>query len=229
MGIALEYAMIALSDDGTQKYMKRRKFVATLLSFAFWPMVARGQQPKTAVIGILVAGNLDPRRFVSIFKDELQRLGYQEGQNVRFEFRTGEGKMDILQGLAAELVQSRVDIIVTWLTPAVRAAKQATNQIPIVMAGAGDPVATGVVASLVKPGGNITGMAGVTAELSGKNVELVRELLPSANAWEFCATPSIRLRNRFLQTLSVRRLTPVSSWIPSWSTALMNWKCLFCA
>ena len=211
MGIALEYAMIALSDDGTQKYMKRRKFVATLLSFAFWPMVARGQQPKTAVIGILVAGNLDPRRFVSIFKDELQRLGYQEGQNVRFEFRTGEGKMDILQGLAAELVQSRVDIIVTWLTPAVRAAKQATNQIPIVMAGAGDPVATGVVASLVKPGGNITGMAGVTAELSGKNVELVRELLPSANAWEFCATPSIRLRNRFLQTLSVRRLTPASS------------------
>jgi ABC-type uncharacterized transport system substrate-binding protein len=176
----LEYAMIALSGDGTQKYMKRRKFVATLLSLAFWPTVARGQRPKTAVIGILVAGNLDPRRFVSIFKDELQHLGYQEGQNVRFEFRTADGKMDILQGLAAELVQSRVDIIVTWLTPAVRAAKQATDQIPIVMAGAGDPVATGVVASLVRPGGNITGMAGVTAELSGKNVELVRELLPSA-------------------------------------------------
>jgi len=90
--------MNALADVGTQKYMKRRKFVATLLSFAFWPMVARGQQPKTAVIGILVAGNLDPRRFVSIFKDELLRLGYQEGQNVRFEFRTGEGKMDILPG-----------------------------------------------------------------------------------------------------------------------------------
>jgi ABC transporter substrate binding protein len=222
--------MIALSDDGTQKYMKRRKFVATLLTLAFWPTVARAQRSKTAVIGILVAGNLDPRRFVSIFKDELQRLGYQEGQNVRFEFRTGEGKMDILQELAAELVQSRVDIIVTWLTPAVRAAKQATDQIPIVMPGAGDPVATGVVASLVKPGGNITGMAGLAAELSGKNtLSLSVNCCRPQNAWEFYATPSIRLRNRFLQTLSVRRLTPVSSWIPSWSTASMNWKCLFCA
>jgi len=88
--------------------------------------------------------------------------------------------MDTLPGLAAELVGAKADVIVTWLTPAVRAAKQATSQIPIVMAGAGDPVATGVVASLVRPGGNITGMAGVTAELAGKNVELIREMLPSA-------------------------------------------------
>jgi putative ABC transport system substrate-binding protein len=88
--------------------------------------------------------------------------------------------MDALPGLAAELVGAKADVIVTWLTPAVRAAKQATSQIPIVMAGAGDPVATGVVASLVRPGGNITGMAGVTAELAGKNVELIREMLPSA-------------------------------------------------
>jgi hypothetical protein len=90
--------MIALSDDGTQKYMERRKFVATLLSLAFWPTVARGQRPKTVVIGILVAGNLDPRRFVSIFKDELQHLGYQEGQNVRFEFRTGKVKWTSSRG-----------------------------------------------------------------------------------------------------------------------------------
>jgi len=97
MGMSLEYAMNALADVGTQKYMKRRKFVATLLSFAFWPMVARGSNPngRDRNPG---CSNLDPRRFVSIFKDELQRLGYQEGQNVRFEFRTGEGKMDILPG-----------------------------------------------------------------------------------------------------------------------------------
>jgi putative ABC transport system substrate-binding protein len=160
--------------------VKRRTFIAALGVGAFWPPAGRAQQPKTATIGILVPGNLDPTPFVSIFKEELRRLGYLEGQNLQFEFRTAEGKMDALPALAAELVRARVDIIVTWLTPAVRAAKQATSQIPVVMAGAGDPVATGVVASLARPGGNITGMAGVTAELAGKNVELIREMLPSA-------------------------------------------------
>jgi putative ABC transport system substrate-binding protein len=144
--------------------------------------LAAGRPCATAenTIGILVPGNLDPTPFLSVFKEELRRLGYLEGQNLQFEFRTAKGKMDTLPGLAAELVGAKADVIVTWLTPAVRAAKQATSQIPIVMAGAGDPVATGVVASLVRPGGNITGMAGVTAELAGKNVELIREMLPSA-------------------------------------------------
>jgi len=160
--------------------VKRRKFIAAFGVAAFWPVAARAQQPKTVTIGILVPGNLDPTPFLSVFKEELRRLGYLEGQNLQFEFRTAKGKIDTLPGLAAELVGARADVIVTWLTPAVRAAKQATSQIPIVMAGAGDPVATGVVASLVRPGGNITGMAGVTAELAGKNVELIREMLPSA-------------------------------------------------
>ena len=160
--------------------MKRRKFIAAFGVAAFWPVAARAQQPKTVTIGILVPGNLDPTPFLSVFKEELRRLGYLEGQNLQFEFRTAKGKIDTLPGLAAELVGARADVIVTWLTPAVRAAKQATSQIPIVMAGAGDPVATGVVASLVRPGGNVTGMAGVTAELAGKNVELIREMLPSA-------------------------------------------------
>ena len=160
--------------------MKRRKFIAAFGVAAFWPLAARAQQPKTVTIGILVPGNLDPTPFLSVFKEELRRLGYLEGQNLQFGFRTAKGKMDALPGLAAELVGAKADVIVTWLTPAVRAAKQATSQIPIVMAGAGDPVATGVVASLVRPGSNITGMAGVTAELAGKNVELIREMLPSA-------------------------------------------------
>ena len=160
--------------------MKRLKFIAAFGVAAFWPVAARAQQPKTVTIGILVPGNLDPTPFLSVFKEELRRLGYLEGQNLCFKFRTAKGKMDALPGLAAELVGAKADVIVTWLTPAVRAAKQATSQIPIVMAGAGDPVATGVVASLVRPGGNVTGMAGVTAELAGKNVELIREMLPSA-------------------------------------------------
>src|SRR5882757_5807585 len=127
------------NNEGAKRgLVKRRKFIAALGVATFWPLATRAQQPKTAVIGILVPGNLDPTPFLSIFKEELRRLEYLEGQNLRFEFRTGEAKMDTLPGLAAELVRAKVDIIVTWLTPAVRAAKQATSQIPIIMAGAGD-------------------------------------------------------------------------------------------
>src|SRR5205085_6819359 len=101
--------------------------------------------------------------------------------NVRYEFRSDQGEASRLPDLAAELVRLKVDLIVTWFTPAARAAKQATHEIPIVMALAGNPVETGLVASLGRPGGNVTGMAGVGAELAGKCVELIQELLPSAH------------------------------------------------
>src|SRR4051794_29505638 len=107
--------------------MRRREFMATAVGAALWRRTAFAQQSRTAVIGILVPGNLDPQRFVNIFKDELSRLGYVEGQNLRLEFRSGGGRDDVLAKLAAELVQINVDVIVTWLTPAVRAAKQATD------------------------------------------------------------------------------------------------------
>jgi putative ABC transport system substrate-binding protein len=160
--------------------MKRREFLVGLVGASLWHRSANAQ-PRVPVIGILVTGSRDPAPFLKVFKDEMNRLGYREGQNVRIELRSAEGKTEALAGLATGLVESKVDVIVAWLTPAVRAAKQATTQIPIVMAGAGDPVATGLVASLARPGGNITGMAGVTTELVGKNVELIRELLPSAS------------------------------------------------
>src|SRR5262249_53753906 len=99
---------------------------------------------------------------------------------IRFEFRSAEGRLDRLPELAAELVRLKVDIIVTWFTPTAVAAKQATRYIPIVMAETGDPVGTGLVASLPRPGGNVTGIAAVTAELAGKSVQLIRDLLPSA-------------------------------------------------
>ena len=114
-------------------------------------------------------------------REDFRDLGYREGQNISFEFRSAEGKLSRLPDLAADLVRLHVDVIVTWQTPPTHAAKQATRDIPIVMADSGDPVGTGLVASLAKPGGNITGIAGMTAELAGKSVELIRELLPSAH------------------------------------------------
>src|SRR5262249_28942987 len=110
----------------------------------------------------------------------MRELGYVEGQGIRYEFRSDHEQIGQLPELAAQLVRLNVDVIVTWFTPAAQAAKGATREIPIVMALAGDPVTTGLVDSLNRPGGNITGMAGVTAELSGKSVELIREMLPSA-------------------------------------------------
>ena len=161
--------------------MRRRDFIKVVAgSVAGWPLVARAQQPKVPTIGALVIGNADPEEFWREFQQGLRDLGYVEGQNVRFEFRSAEGQVERVPELADELVRLQVDVIVTWFTPTTRAAKQATSQIPIVMADAGDPVGTGLVASLPRPGGNVTGIAGVTAELSGKCIELIRELLPAA-------------------------------------------------
>jgi putative ABC transport system substrate-binding protein len=129
-------------------------------------------------IGYLTADNPEP--VFGYFKDGLRKLGYTVGGNMQIEFRSAEGKSERLAGLAAELVGLKVDVLVVALTPAQLAAKKATSQIPIVMAGSGDPVATGLIASLSRPGGNITGTAGTTGELGGKLLELVLATLPSA-------------------------------------------------
>ena len=146
-----------------------------------WPLAARAQQPaKLPIIGALVIGNTDPGQFWREFRQALRDLGYVEGQNIRFEFRSAEGQVNRLPELAAELVRLKVDVIVAWFTPAALAAQQATREIPIVMAETGDPIATGLVASLPRPGGNVTGIASVSAELAGKSVQLIRDMLPSA-------------------------------------------------
>jgi putative ABC transport system substrate-binding protein len=160
--------------------MKRREFITILSGAAAWPLAARAQQTKVPTIGALVIGNINPEQFWREFRQGLRDLGYVEGQNIRFEFRSAEGHLDRLPELAAELVRLKVEIIVTWFTPTALAAKQATREIPIVMAETGDPVGTGLVASLPRPGGNVTGMASVTAELAGKSVQLIRDMLPSA-------------------------------------------------
>src|SRR5436190_17113564 len=147
--------------------LKRREFI-TLLGTAAWPLAARAQQPKVPTIGALVIGNISPEEFWREFRQGLRDLGYVEGQNIRFEFRSAEGHLDRLPELAAELVRLKVDVIVTWFTPTAVAARQATDKIPIVMAETGDPIGTGLVASLPRPGGNVTGIASATAELAGK-------------------------------------------------------------
>ena len=161
--------------------MKRRELFGLIAGAAVAsPLSALAQQARPARVGVLVSGTPDPEPFWRIFREGLRDLGYVDGQNVVFEFRSAGGKADLLPKLAADLVRSKVDVIVTWQTPTVRAAKQATSEIPIVMADAGDPVGTGLIGSLARPGGNITGIAGVTAELAGKSVELIREILPRA-------------------------------------------------
>ncbi|MBR1142875.1 ABC transporter substrate-binding protein [Bradyrhizobium sp. AUGA SZCCT0431] len=181
--------------------MKRREFIVGLLGTSLWSS-AVNSQPRVPTVGILLAGNRDPAPLLAVFKDEMQRLGYLEGQNIRIDLRSAQGRAEALPRLASELVERKVDVILAWLTPAVRAAKQATTQIPIVMAGAGDPVATGLVASLVRPGGNITGMGGIT-DLIGKNVELIRELLPSARKLAALCNATDSYTKPFLEQIEV--------------------------
>ena len=144
-----------------------------------WPLAAFAQQPKVARIGALYIGTADAETFKNELREGMRELGYVEGQNIAFEFRSAEGKLDRLPELAAELVQLKVDVIVALYVPPSLAAKQATRDIPIVVI-VGDPVETGIVPSLARPGGNITGVSLMASALNGKSVELFRDMLPSA-------------------------------------------------
>jgi putative tryptophan/tyrosine transport system substrate-binding protein len=159
--------------------VRRREFAALLGAAAVWPaaVVAQSRTPR---IGVLALGNPDPQIFLNEFREGLRELGYIEGQNIRLEVRSAGGDANKLAPLAAELIAAKVDMIVGFQTPAATAAKQATKDIPIVLAGVGDPVGTGLIASLARPGGNITGVSAATAEMGAKNLDLIREVLPSA-------------------------------------------------
>jgi putative tryptophan/tyrosine transport system substrate-binding protein len=157
--------------------MKRREFI-TLLGggAAAWPLAARAQQSKVARIGALYIGLADAESFKKELREGLRELGYMEGQDIAFEFRSAEGKLDRLPELAAELVRLKVDVIVALYVPSALAAKQATREIPIVIIAA-DPVETGVVPSLARPGENITGVSLMSAVFIGKCIELFRDML----------------------------------------------------
>ena len=165
--------------------MKRREFI-TLLggAAAAWPLAARAQQPAAKVprIGFLGNSTADlEANLVGPFRDGLRALGYEEGRNIVIEYRWAEGEYERFPALIAELVASNVDVIVTAGTPASLAVKKATTTIPLVMVAVGDPVATGLVASLARPGGNITGLTSISSEMEGKRLELLREVVPKVS------------------------------------------------
>ena len=146
---------------------------------AAWPLVARAQQPKMATVGILITGNTSPEAFLQGFRAALAAAGLIEGENVQLEVRSAEDSDTLLAQKATELVRLKADVIVASLTPAVQAARHATSDIPIVMAAAGDPVATGLISSLARPGGNITGVSGAAVETAGQRLERIRAVVPS--------------------------------------------------
>lgn len=160
--------------------MKRRDLLTLAAGAAgAWSIAALAQRAKMPTIGVLVMADPGSEKFWQLFENDMRDLGYVEGQSIHFEFR--QGPLSGLPELAAELVRLKVDLIVTGATPAALAAKQATGDISIVMAYAGNPVEAGLVVSLARPGGNITGIGRSTAELAGKCVELIREMLPSVH------------------------------------------------
>jgi len=159
-------------------YIGRRKFLATLGGVVAWPLAARAQQTRVYRVGALLVGNADVASFRKELGEELRNFGYVEGQNLLFEFRSAEEKLDLLPKLAAELVTLKVDVIVAVYTPCALAAQRATREIPIVVV-AGDPLGSGLVPSLARPGGNITGISLMAAELHGKCVELLHDMIPS--------------------------------------------------
>jgi putative tryptophan/tyrosine transport system substrate-binding protein len=161
--------------------MKRREFITLLCgAVATWPLAARAQSDaKLPTIGFLIGGTpLSDRLWVDAFVQHLRELGWVEGTNVRIEYRSAEGRSERYTEIAAEFVRMPVDIILTSGTAAVAAVKQATSEIPIVFAAVGDPVGSGLVASLAQPGGNLTGLSLQFTDLSSKRVELLRKVLP---------------------------------------------------
>ena len=162
----------------------KKKFTCLALGallFALCSSAQAQQAKKVPVVGFLVTSPSLSQSTIDMFRQGLRDLGYIEGKNIVIEYRYTEGRGDQLSDLVAELVRLKVDVIVTGSTPVVRAAMQLTGTIPIVMAGTGDPVATGLIASLARPGGNVTGLSALGPELTTKQLELLKEAFPQVS------------------------------------------------
>jgi putative tryptophan/tyrosine transport system substrate-binding protein len=164
--------------------MDRRSFLGTLAGGLLAAPLAAEAQPAAKVYRIGFLGNSTPAleaNLVGPFREGLRELGYVEGRNIVIEYRWAEGQYERFPVLIAELLARKVDVIVTAETPATQAVKKATTSVPLVMVAVGDPVATGIVASLRRPGGNITGLTSISEDLEGKRLELLREVLPTVS------------------------------------------------
>jgi putative ABC transport system substrate-binding protein len=204
--------------------IERRAFLAGAAALLAAPLAGEAQPTRRLYrIGFLGAASpSEPRsqRFFQAFRNGLAELGYVEGQNIAIESRWAAGKYERLPGLAAELVRLKMDVIVTAAVPAIRAVKEATSTIPIVMAVVVDPVATGLVASFARPGGNITGLSVMTPELVGKQLEMLREIVPKAsrvavlwNPANLGNPPQLRAAELAARTLGMR-LQPLEARSP---------------
>jgi putative ABC transport system substrate-binding protein len=172
--------------------MDRRRFLLTSLAGAFAaPLASQAQQAvKVSRIGFLSPRSSSDVGRLAAFRQGLRELGYVEGQNIAIESRWAEGTYDRLPGLADELVRLKVDVIVTYAAPAIQAAKRATGTIPIVMAGAIDPVASGLVTSVARPGGNITGLSLIAPDLVGKQLAILKEVVPMVSRVALLGNPA---------------------------------------
>jgi putative tryptophan/tyrosine transport system substrate-binding protein len=175
-------------------HLRRRKFIMLLGgSAAVWPLAARGQQlGRVWRVGLLLPTTQNPitQAYVNAMVQQLRALGYIEGRNLILIVRWADGHFDRLPKLASELVAERPDVIAALATPGVHAAQRATKTIPIVMVAATDPIGSGFVTSLARPGGNITGISHMSADLTGKTLEILRELLPSAKRIAVLMSPN---------------------------------------
>src|SRR5262249_28817982 len=160
--------------------MRRREFITLVGGVAAsWPLAARAQAAKMPIIGLMGSGTSAAQsQWTSAFLDRLRELGWTEGRNIPIEYRWAEGRSERFAEIADELVRLKVDVIVTHNTPGPLAAKKATSVIPIVFATAGDPVGTGIVASLARPGGNVTGLSSQAPDTAERRLELLRGVVP---------------------------------------------------
>ena len=192
--------------------MRRREFI-TLLggAAAAWPVALRAQAiiPRIGFMGNSTAAL--EANVVGSFRDGLRELGYQEGRNIVIEYRWADGNYARFPALVAELIAAKVDVIVTAGTPAVLAVKKATTTVPVVMVAVGDPVGTGLVSSLARPGGNLTGLSSIAPDLEGKRLDLLREIVPTLsrvavffNSHNAFHVASVRQANAAAQTMGIK-------------------------
>jgi ABC-type uncharacterized transport system substrate-binding protein len=209
--------------------MKRRQFITLLGGAAAWPLTAHAQQRAMPVVGFLSSSSspVTTKRIAS-FSQGLSETGYVAGRDVMIEPRLAEGQYDRLPALAAELVTRQVNVIAALAPPAAFAAKAATTTIPIVFVGAFDPVKAGLVASLNRPGGNVTGVTFIGASLGAKRLELARELVPNVGVIALLTHPNSPDAVEELRELesSARRSGSNCSWSRRRTTAILKWSSL---